>query len=90
VKLRLLGTEAECARLAFLPRFGPPELEVLQVDGPYPNRGDHGQVRAYLELRLARQPGPAARTFYSLIHPDDGRPLLVDAWDAPVRHGGAP
>ena len=89
MKLRLMGTEDECARVAFLLRFGPPELQVLQVDGPYPNRGGSGQVRAYLELRLARQPGPAATTFYSLVDPD-GRPLLLDAWGAPVRTGGAP
>ena len=88
MKVRLTGTEDECARVAFLLRFGPPELEVLQVDGPYPNRGDSRQVRAYLELRLAREPGPVATTFYSLTGPD-GRPLLVDAWGAPVHHGGA-
>jgi hypothetical protein len=87
MKLRLTGTEDECARVAFLLRLGPPELEVLQVDGPYPNRGDPGQVRAYLELRLARDPGPVATTFYSLLDAE-GRPLLVDAWGAPVHHGG--
>jgi hypothetical protein len=87
MKVRLTGTEDECARLAFLLRFGPPELEVLQVDGPYPNRGDPRQVRTYLELRLARDPGPVASTFYSLVDPD-GRPLLVDAWGTLVRHGG--
>ena len=87
MKLRLTGTEDECARLAFLLRFGPPELEVLGVDGPYPNRGGSGQVRAYLELRLAREPGPVAQTFYSLAGPD-GRPVLVDAWGTPVRAGG--
>jgi hypothetical protein len=89
VKRRLMGTEDECTRLAFLLRFGPPELAVVQVDGPNPNRGDPGQARAYLELRLARQPGPVARTFCSLTGPE-GRPLLVDAWGAPVHHGGAP
>jgi hypothetical protein len=89
VKLRLTGTADECARLAFLLRFGPPELEVLQVDRPYPNRGGSGQVRAYLELRLARQPGPVATTFYSLLDLE-GRPLLVDAWGTPVRPGGEP
>ena len=88
MKVRLMGTEDECARLAFLLRFGPSELQVLQVDGPYPNRGASRQVRAYLELRLAREPGPVATTFYSLADPD-GRPLLVDAWGAPVHHGGA-
>jgi len=87
VKVRLMGTEDECARLAFLLRFGPPELQVLQVDGPYPNRGGSRQVRAYLELRLARDPGPVERTFYSLVDPD-GRPVLVDAWGTPVRQGG--
>jgi hypothetical protein len=60
---------------------------VLAVDGPYLNRRDSRQVRAYLELRLAREPGPAARTFYSLVDPD-GRPLLVDTWGRPVRAGG--
>jgi hypothetical protein len=89
MKLRLTGTADECARLAFLLLFGPPELEVLQVDGPYPSRGGSGLVRAYLELRLARQPGPGTTTFYSLVDPE-GRLLLVDAWGAPVRHGGAP
>jgi hypothetical protein len=87
VKLRLMGSEDECARLAFLLRFGPPELEVLAIDGPHPNRDGSGQVRACLELRLARQPGPVARTFYSVVDPE-GRPLLVDAWGTPVRTGG--
>jgi hypothetical protein len=86
VKVRLLGTAKECARVAFLLRFGPPELEVLAVGGPYPNRGDGRQVRAYLELRLAREPGPVATTFYTLTD-SDGRPLLLDAWGAPVRNG---
>ena len=89
MKARLVGTEDECARVAFLLRFGPPELQVLQVDGPYPNRGGSRQVRAYLELRLARQPGPVATTFYSLVDPE-GHPLLVDAWGAPVHAGGEP
>jgi hypothetical protein len=87
MKLRLMGTEDECARLAFLLRFGPPELEVLAVDGPYPSRGDARLVRAYLKLRLARQPGPVATTFYSLVDAEE-RPLLVDAWGAPVHRGG--
>src|SRR6266511_238173 len=45
------------------------------------------QYRAYLELRLARQPGRVATTFYSLADAE-GRPQLVDAWGAPVPHGG--
>jgi hypothetical protein len=87
MKVRLIGTEDECARVAFLLRVGPPELEVLEVSAPDANRGGSGQVRAYLELRLARDPGPVASTFYSLVDPD-GHPLLVDAWGAPVRGGG--
>jgi hypothetical protein len=79
MKLRIMGTEAECARLAFLLRFGPSELEVLQVDGPYPNRGDSKQVRAYLEVRLHDVNPLVDRTFYSLVD-RDGQPLLVDAW----------
>jgi hypothetical protein len=59
---------------------------VLAVNRPYANRGG-GQVRAYLELRLAREPGPVAATFYSLVG-RDGRPVLVDAWGAPVPDGG--
>ena len=87
MKLRLSGSTAECARLVLLLRLGPPELEVLEVSRPYPNRADPRQVRVYLQLRLAREPGPADRTFYSLVGPD-GRPLLVDAWGASVRERG--
>jgi hypothetical protein len=83
MKLRLLGTEAECARLAFLLRYGPPDLEVIQVSPPYANRGDRLQVRVYLELRFPEGPPPADRTFYSLTTPD-GTPLLVDAWGTEV------
>ncbi len=79
MRLRLMGTEAECARLAFLLRFGPPELEVLGVDGPYPNRGDSNLVRAYLEARLHDVNPLVDRTFYSLVDPE-GNPVLVDAW----------
>jgi hypothetical protein len=79
MKIRLMGTEAECARLAFLLRFGPPELKVLGVDGPYPNRGDATQVRAYLEVRLHDVTPLVDRTFYSLVD-REGNPVLVDAW----------
>jgi hypothetical protein len=83
VRLRLSGTEAECARLVFLLRFGPPELEVIEVSPPYPKRGDSAQVRVYLEVQLTREPGPPAATFYSLIGPDGGG-LLLDAWGQEV------
>jgi hypothetical protein len=83
MQLRLIGTTAECARLTFLLRFGPPELEVLQVSQPQPTRGPSRQVRVYLQLRLTREPGPAEVTFYSLLDPH-GTPVLVDAWGALV------
>jgi hypothetical protein len=81
--MRLVGTQAECARLVFLLRFGPPDLEVVEVSRPYANRGDAKQVRVYLELRFPDGPPPVDRTFYSLTGPD-GRPLLVDAWGQEV------
>jgi hypothetical protein len=82
MKLRLQGTEAECAKLAFLLRYGPPDLEVVEVSQPYPNRGDSRQVRVYVEARFPDGLPPLDRTFYSLTL--DGRPLLVDAWGNPV------
>ena len=83
MKLRLTGTEAECARLTFLLRFGPPDLELVKVSPPYPNNDDGRQVRVYLELRFPEGLAPADRTFYSLILPDGGG-LLVDAWGREV------
>ncbi len=87
MKIRLTGTEAECAKLTFLLRYGPPDLEVVEVNGPYPNRGDSQQVRVYLEIRFPDELPPLERTFYSLTGPD-GRPLLVDAWGNPVEVSG--
>ena len=83
MKLRLTGTQAECARLTFLLRFGPPDLEVIQVSPPSPNRGDSAQVRVYLDLQLPDGLPPVDRTFYSLTRPD-GDGLLVDAWGQEV------
>jgi hypothetical protein len=79
MKIRLTGTEEECAKLAFLLRYGPPDLEVVEVSPPYPNRGDSTQVRVYLEARFPDGLPPLDRTFYSLTT-TDGRPLLTDAW----------
>jgi hypothetical protein len=56
---------------------------VIQVSPPYANRGDHRQVRVYLEARFPQGPPPVDRTFYSLTTPD-GRPLVVDAWGMEV------
>jgi hypothetical protein len=81
--VRLVGTQAECARLVFLLRFGPPDLEVIEVSRPSANRGDTKRVRVYLELRFPEGLPPVQRTFYSLTTPD-GRPLLVDAWGTEI------
>jgi hypothetical protein len=86
MKLRLTGTAAECARLAFLLRYGPPDLDVLEVSRPYPNRGDPDQVRVYLEVRFPDGLPPLERVCYSL-QDQDGNPLLTDAWGNPVEVG---
>jgi hypothetical protein len=83
MKLRLTGTEAECARLVFLLRFGPPDLDVVQVSPPFPNRGDRQQLRVDLEVRFPEGLAPAEVTFSSLILSDGGG-LLVDAWGKEV------
>jgi hypothetical protein len=86
MKLRLTGTEAECARLTFLLRYGPPDLEVIQVSPPYANRGDSRLVRVYLEVRFPDGLPPQDVVFYSFQDPD-GNPRLVDAWGTPVDPG---
>jgi hypothetical protein len=86
MKLRLTGTEAECARVTFLLRYGPPALEITEISQPYPNRGDSTQVRVYLEARVLDVNPLVDRTFYSLTD-QDGNPLLVDAWGNPVQGG---
>ena len=83
MKIRLMGTAADCARLAFLLRYGPPELEVVEISPPYPNRGASELVRVYVEVRFPEGLPPVDRTFYSLTSPD-GSPLLVDAWGTEV------
>jgi hypothetical protein len=81
MKLRLQGTPAECAKLCFLLRYGPPDLDVVEVSRPYANRGDSRQLRVYLEVRFPDGLPPLEATFYSLSTPDG---LLVDAWGNPV------
>jgi hypothetical protein len=86
MKLRLQGTPAECAKVCFLLRYGPPDLEVTEVSPPYANRGDSTQVRVYLEVRFPDGLPPLERVFYSL-QDQDGNPLLLDAWGNPVEVG---
>ena len=82
--VRLVGTPAECARLTFLLRYGPADLEVVEASRPYANRGTSRQVRVYLEVRFPEGLAPVDRTFYSLTSPD-GSLLLVDAWGTEVQ-----
>jgi hypothetical protein len=86
MKLRLQGTPAECAKVCFLLRYGPHDLEVVEVSPPYANRGDSAQVRVYLEARVLDVNPLVERTFYSL-QDQDGTPLLTDAWGNPVQGG---
>jgi hypothetical protein len=51
MKIRLMGLPAEVnPTLKVIQETGT--LDVLQVDGPYPNRGDSRLVRVYIEAQL--------------------------------------
>ncbi len=51
MKIRLMGLPAEIGPvLAQLQETR--NLDVIQVDGPYPTRGDSRMVRVYIEARL--------------------------------------
>ena len=51
MKIRLMGLPAEVnSTLKVIQETGT--LDVIQVDGPYPNRGDSRMVRIYLEAQL--------------------------------------
>jgi hypothetical protein len=69
MKVRLQGTPAECAKLTFLLRYGPPDLEVVEVSQPFANLGDSARVRVYLEVRFPEGLPPLEATFYSLTAP---------------------
>jgi hypothetical protein len=56
MKIRLLGLPAEVTPSLHAIQHTP-ALDVIQVDGPYPNRGDSRLVRVYIQAQL---------------HPDDG------------------
>jgi hypothetical protein len=61
----------------------PPNLDLVQVSPPHPNRGDSTQVRVDLEVQFPQGLAPAEVTFYRLTTPDGGG-LLVDAWGREV------
>jgi len=51
MKIRLMGLPAEIEPV--LTQIQDiRNLDVIQVDGPYPNRGDRRMVRVYIEARL--------------------------------------
>ena len=51
MKIRLTGLPAEIDQ-AIKALRDLPDLDVIQVDGPYPNRGDSRMVRVYIEAQL--------------------------------------
>ena len=56
MKIRLMGPPAEIGQ-AIKALRDIPGLDVIQVDGPYPNRGDSRMVRMYIEARLSGRDG---------------------------------
>ncbi len=56
MKIRLMGLPAEVTPIVKALQQTE-ALDVIQVDGPYPNRGDSRMIRIYIEARL---------------HPDNG------------------
>jgi hypothetical protein len=56
MKIRLMGLPAEIAP-AVRALQQSAALDVLQVDGPYPNRGDSRLVRVYIEAQLRPDSG---------------------------------
>jgi hypothetical protein len=58
MKIRLMGLPAEIDQAINALR-DLSDLDVVQVDGPYPNRGDSRMVRVYIEARLCGRDGDA-------------------------------
>jgi len=57
VKIRLMGTAAECAAgVEVLRSCG--RFDVVDVSGAYPNRGNSELVRVYVETRCAQGKEP--------------------------------
>jgi hypothetical protein len=63
MSIRLMGLEEECqAAITALKTV----FHVVEVSGPYPNRGDSGQVRYFVEtrgLRLCAAGSPLGSSF---------------------------
>jgi hypothetical protein len=56
MKIRLMGLPAEIDQ-AIRALRDISDLDVIQADGPYPNRGDSRIVRMYIEARLSGRDG---------------------------------
>jgi len=56
MKIRLTGLPAEIGQAIKAVR-DIPDLDVIQADGPYPNRGDSRMVRIYIEARPSGRDG---------------------------------
>ncbi len=56
MKIRLMGLPAEVTPIVKALQQTE-ALDVLQVDGPYPNRGDSRLVRVYIEAQLRPDSG---------------------------------
>ena len=56
MKIRLMGLPAEVNSTLQIIQ-ATRTLDVIQIDGPYPNRGDSRMVRVYIEARLCADSG---------------------------------
>ena len=53
MKIRIMGLPAEVDQ-AVAAINGTASFDVIQVDGPYPNRGNSCMVRVYIDIRLSQ------------------------------------
>ena len=56
MKIRLMGLPAEVDQAVII-IYDAKVFDVVQVDGPYPNRGDSRLVRLYIEAQLPPDSG---------------------------------
>ena len=54
MKIRIMGLPDEIGRVVELV-CATRELDVIEINGPYPNRGNSRMVRVYIETRLTQQ-----------------------------------
>jgi hypothetical protein len=82
MKIRLMGLPAEVNRVTEA-LHDARDFEVIQVDGPYPNRGDSRMVRAYIEVRLTEWCG---RSWHDGDCCEESRKQWVGVQAWPVQH----